>query len=354
MSGTMTRRKVLTAGAASTGLMLAANRAPAAPGILPETSVAPFLSPWSPPGDLKRDLTPGTTPIRLASWSSTTIMNYRNDMSITDMVKRVRDQGYTSTNASVGMFQRNPWLDVPESEIRELKEALTTYDVTFFDMHAYANNIHPDPEERKKIHRHVIEQCEAAERIGCPMVTTQTGSRSPVSAVTIHRDNWTRETWDLSVKAIKQILNDTAGMKVALGIEALNLININNPKAHLQLIEEVADPRCQVCYDPTNQINLGTYLRTTELVNMGFDLLGEHIIAAHAKDTYVLPNRMSAYITQILPGKGMMDYETYLVRLSKLSWSRTLIIEHLKDEDYPAAKKFIEETAAQVGVTIYQ
>ena len=62
---------------------------------------------------------------------------------------------------------------------------------------------------------------------------------------------------------------------------------------------------------------------------------------------------MSAYITEVAPGKGLLDYETYLVRLSRLSSPRTLLIEHIPDEEYPEAKKYIEDTAAKVGVTIY-
>lgn len=66
------------------------------------------------------------------------------------MVERIRDAGYTSGNASTGMYAKNPWLDASEAEIKELKEALDKYDVTFFDMHTVGNNIHPDMERRRR------------------------------------------------------------------------------------------------------------------------------------------------------------------------------------------------------------
>jgi L-ribulose-5-phosphate 3-epimerase UlaE len=75
-------------------------------------------------------------------------------------------------------------------------------------------------------------------------------------------------------------------------------------------------------------------------------------MACHAKDSLITPNRMSAYLTQVPPGEGVNDYETYLVRLSRMQWPRTLLIEHLQDEQYPAAKAYIEETAARLGVKI--
>ena len=349
----ISRRNALKTGTLSSGILLGTAGSLPAQKEESKASIPPFLSPWSPPPDIERDLTPGSTPVRLAARTPETDLNYPGDISITEVVKRIRDKGYTSTTARYGVNVKNPWLDASETEIGELKDALKKYDVTFFGFRAANNLIHPDLSERKKIHRWLIQQCEASERLEAPSVTTAVGSCSPVSATSIHRDNWAWDTWKLSVKVIKQILKDTAGMKVALGVEALNLTNINNPRAHLKLIEDVGDSRCKVTIDPVNMINLGTYFRTTELINECFDLLGENIIVADAKETYILPNKMSAYITQVVPGRGVLDYKTYLVRLSRLEYPRPLLIEGIAREDYPEAKKYIEDTAARVGVRIY-
>jgi len=106
-------------------------------------------------------------------------------------------------------------------------------------------NIHPDLSERQKNYKYVAEACETAERVGCSMVTTHAGTRSAEHQIAPHKDNWTWETWKMVVDSFKQILKDTAGMKVALGVEAVNMTCMNNPKAHLQLIEDVGDPRIQ-------------------------------------------------------------------------------------------------------------
>jgi len=357
MAGHISRRKALARGAALTGATLSAGGCETrtqSKSVRDDAHCPPFLTPWSPPPDLNRDLTPGPSPIRLGAWSSTTTLNYPQDMSITDLVKRVRDSGYTTANASYGKNRRNPWLEASEGDIRELKAALKTYDVTFFDMHTYTNNIHPDPAERRENHRYVIEQCEAAERVECPMVTTHTGTKSDNIPISPHPDNWTWETWKESVAVIKQLLNDTSGMKVRFGIEAVNMTASNNPRAHRRLLDDVGDPRLKICLDPVNMMHLGVYYRNTELLHECFELLGDEIIAAHAKDTWVLPDRMSAYITEPAAGKGILDYETYLVGLSRLGHVCPLIIEHIPDEQYAAAKKYIEDTAARVGVIFYQ
>ncbi|MBA7592171.1 hypothetical protein ES708_34349 [subsurface metagenome] len=100
-------------------------------------------------------------------------------------------------------------------------------------------------------------------------------------------------------------------------------------------------------------LNMSTYYRTTELLNECFDLLGENILACHAKDVLLDPDRMLPKFDWVIPGSGTMDYETYLVRLSRMKYPRALLLEFLSKDQYPEARKHIIKTAEKVGVTIY-
>ncbi|MCE5251431.1 sugar phosphate isomerase/epimerase [bacterium] len=336
----MTRRKAIGAGAAAAGVILSPT------GIRPSHAWPP-----GPDENLKRNLTPGKTPVRLAC--SDLRIHYPQNQSMTEMVKHIRESGYTSASTATNKDARNPLLDATDAEITELRAACKKYDVTIFDVMTWSNQLHPDPEIRKKAIRYVTESIEVAERIGCLMVTSVTGSCHPDSFIGIHPGNWTAETWKLTVKTYSQILRDTAGMKASLGMEAVVTTNLDGVKAHLRLIEDVGDPRCAVCLDPTNMVSLANYYHTTELLDECFDKLGEKILGCHAKDPYILPDKMLVYVTEVAPGKGVMDYETYLVRLSRMAWPRTLFLEHLPSEEYPGVKAFIEGTASKVGVKIY-
>ena len=355
MSQHISRRAAMKSGATA-GMALGAG-ACAQPPESSRTDAGPadFLTPWSPPADRPRDLAPGGTPVRLASWSRMTTLDYppRGDVDIDGMVKRIRDAGYVAGNANIPRYKKSAWMDASESEVRELMDALAKYDIDFFDMHTTGSNITLDLEQRRQCNRYTIDACDAADRVGARMVTTHIGSLGSETPFCPHRDNWTKETWDLGVKTFREILSATAGYKCVFGMEAVNMTIMNNPRAHLRLIEELGDPRMKVCIDPVNMMNLSVYYRSTELIEECFDLLGEHIVGAHAKDSYILPNRMSCYITEVAPGKGVIDYETYLVRLSRMEWSRTLLIEHLPEEEYPPARDHLVETAARVGVNLY-
>ena len=347
--GRLTRREALLSGTASAGMLFGASCSSREP-----KNETAKQSPYRSPGrdeTLVRDLTPGTTPVRLACFDLR--LDCPEQGSITDMIKRIRDTGYTSATTHTSIGKRNRWLDAGESDIAELKEALKKYDVAVFDVMVWTNLIHPDSATRQKNLRYVAENIEAAERIGSPMVTMVTGSCDPDYYIAAHPDNWSDATWKLTLQSVRQLLDDTAGMKAALGIEAVVTTNIDSPAAHKRLMDDIGDPRCRVCLDPTNMLSLTTFYHTTELLNECFDLLGETILGCHGKDDIIERDRMLLHITEVPAGQGTMDYETYLVRMSRLKWPRTLLIEHIGPEDYPAAKAFIEETAKKVGVTIY-
>ncbi len=173
------------------------------------------------------------------------------------------------------------------------------------------------------------------------------------NGLAMHPENWTDETWKLGVAGIKQILRDTAGYKAVLGMEAVITTPLDGPMALKKLREDVGDPRCQVAYDPANMFTIENYYHSTEMINWGFDLLGESIACCHAKDTFIERDQMLALLTMKPAGQGVQDYETYFLRLSHMKYPRTLLLEFAKEEEYPGVKAFLEKTAAKVGVKIY-
>lgn len=239
-----------------------------------------------------------------------------------------------------------------DSEIRELKSVLKTHDIVFYTLHTWVNIIHPDPEKRKACQKHVCEAIENADMLGMDFILTHTGGNSPTNNKDMpHPDNWTKATWDASVQAVKQILKDTSGSRVNLAFEAVNSCNNNTPQSHVRLKKDVGDPRVRVCLDPVNMLHSGTVFRTTELITTCFDLIGEDICYAHAKD--ISWTEMLPHFEGVELGKGVVDYETYLVRLSRMKHPMSLLIEHLPEELYEPSRRYLHETASRLGVKIY-
>ena len=353
MSRNPTRRQALAAGAASTGILLgtACSSPPEDKQVQEQTGKGPGREAFWEPGpnkNLVRDLTPGTTTVRLSSY-----LRYQEGTSIGDEVKKIREKGLTAVIAGV-----DPWHSMSESVVKELRDALEQHDVVIFEVGGYRNILHTDESVRRENYKHLARCLETAEKIGCPMVGTISGSRNPEGNqwgdnYAVHPDNWTLETWKLLISGLKQILADTAGMKAALGMEAQVTTNIDGPLAHRRLMDDIGDERIKVNFDPTNMVHLYNHFHTTELINECFDLLGEDIIGCHAKDSYVLPHSQTVHVQEVCPGRGNLDYETYLVRLSRMKWSRSLLPEHIPADQFDEAYAHIRKVAEKVGVKIH-
>lgn len=345
MSGHLTRRDALKAGAVTAGLALGSSCGKTQQEQKAQVTPPPVKEFWEPGPNknLVRDLKPGTTPIRLGGY-----LGKNEKESLTVTVKRIKDAGYTGV-----VTGPEPWISMKDSELNELRAALKEYDVVVYEVGGYTNMLHPDEAKRQENLKHLCTCIEAADKVGCPMVGTISGSLDPVDFFNVHPDNWTLKTWKVLVDGMKQILRDTAGMKASIGMEAQVTTNIDGPKSHKRLIDDVSDPRCAVNLDPVNMISLANYYHTTELLNECFDLLGENILGCHAKDTFIWPDKQTVHVQEVCSGRGVMDYETYLVRLSRMKWPRTILPEHVPEDQLIEAAQYIRKVAAKVGVTIH-
>ena len=328
----ITRRKALAAGVASTGMLWGA--------ISPQKAHA--LTSLGPDTNLVRDLKPGNTPIRIGG--GFTVLK---DKSLTESVIEMKKRGYSGYATD-----SETWLSAKDSDIRELRTALKENNAVFFEVVGYRHLVHPDASRRQKELAILAKCIEAADKIGCPMVGTVTGCCDPNSYINVHPDNWSEKTWKMTVDSVKQVLRDTSGMKAAIGIEAQITTNVGRPKDHKRLMDDVGDPRCAVNLDPVNMMSLDTYFHSTELLTECFDLLGERILGAHSKDSYIVPDEQTVILREVCTGRGVMDYETYLVRLSRMKWPRTLHPEHVPEDQLIEAAAHIRKIAAKVGVKI--
>jgi sugar phosphate isomerase/epimerase len=57
------------------------------------------------------------------------------------------------------------------------------------------------------------------------------------------------------------------------------------------------------------------------------------------------------HFAEVIPGRGEIDYATYLRELSKLAVDVPLMLEHLKTpEEYDEGRAYIRRVASQEGI----
>ena len=358
----ISRRNLFAAGAAgAAGLAVGAATTTATPaaaqaarnGMRPQVGLPnvwgeDFLSQWSPNENYKRDLTPGPNTIRLSGQTRPGISNAAGT-DYEAIFKRMHEEGWSATEVWSAT-----WLDrkVPDAEIAEIKRLLQKYDIDFYALHSAGNIIAPAPDD-EKWQRHQIDLVHSAEQYGCKLILSHAGSMYPNRDVA-HPQNWSKEAWNRTVKALKRICKDTAGSKIEIAIEAVNTESVNNPWAMKRLREDVGDERITCGLDITNMVDPSVAFRMSEMIDTTFDLLEDSIRYVHAKD--FAWNSMLAGLNWTMQGTGNMDYELFLARVSRLTKTKMpyVLIEFLSgNEQYEMAQRNVRAIADKIGVKIY-
>jgi sugar phosphate isomerase/epimerase len=352
MARTISRRGLFAAAAAGFAVPAVATDATVAAqaqrprlAALPDVWGQDFLNQWSPPENVPRNLTAGTSQLRLSAQVNPRLTAVK-DNDYATFFGSLRAGGWSAVEAASDAWQSRPR---PDSEIREVKAQARANDVVFYALHCAGNIIAPDP-EADRWQRHIIDTIHAAEAVGCELILTHAGSMYP-NRNWAHPRNWTRESWTRTVNALKRICKDTAGSKVDIAIEAVNTESVNNPWAHKRLREDVGDARITVGLDITNMVHPGVAFRMTEMINTTFDLLEDQIRYVHAKD--FVWNTMLPGINWAMNGTGNMDYEMFLARLSRLKTDPYVLVEFLtENEEYAQAQRNIRAIAGTLGVKV--
>ena len=358
----ISRRNLFAAGAAgAAGLAVGAATTTATPaaaqaarnGMRPQVGLPnvwgeEFLYQWSPNEAYKRDLTPGPNVIRLAGQTRPGMSNAEGT-DYEAIFKRMHEEGWSATE-----IWSATWLDrkVPDSEIAEIKRLLQKYDIDFYALHSAGNIIAPPPED-EKWQRHQIDLIHSAEQYGCKLILSHAGSMYPNRDIA-HPQNWSKEAWDRTVRALKRICKDTAGSKIEIAIEAVNTESVNNPWAMKRLREDVGDERITCGLDITNMVDPSVAFRMSEWIDTTFDLLEDSIRYVHAKD--FAWSSMLAGLNWTMQGTGNMDYELFLARVSRLTKTTMpyVLIEFLSgNEQYEQAQRNVRAIADKIGVKIY-
>ncbi|MBO4367685.1 MAG: sugar phosphate isomerase/epimerase, partial [Clostridia bacterium] len=109
--------------------------------------------------------------------------------------------------------------------------------------------------------------------------------------------------------------------------------------AHVDIVNILSSP--QLCY------------RSGEVIGEWFDKLGPMIRCCHAKDIR-LGGKLTVHLDECRPGTGLVDYETYIRRVSALeNKDICMMLEHMtEEEDYIEATRFIKGTAERIGIKL--
>ena len=236
--------------------------------------------------------------------------------------------------------------------IRALSDAFAKQDVVIAEVGRWLNLLDTDPEKRRKNLQTVTDGLALAEAVGARCCVDIAGSYSETSWFGPHPDNLSPKCFDAIVENARKIIDAVKPRRARFCYEMMGWALPDSPDSCARVVKAVDRPAFGVHLDICNLINSPEkFYRNTALLNECFDKLGRWIVSCHAKDL-AWDVEMNVHFREVVPGKGSLDYATYLRRLARLPQGPPLMIEHLASaDDYTAAREHIFEAGRKAGVT---
>jgi len=237
------------------------------------------------------------------------------------------------------------------ARIRAIRDAFAAEDVVISEVGAWKNMLDPDSEKRAENQKYVIERMALAEAVGARCCVDIAGSYNPKVWYGPDPKNLSREFFDATVENCRKVIDTVKPARTTFTIEMMGWNLPDGPDAYLKLIAAVDRKAFAVHLDVCNVINSpDRFYRNAEVIKECFAKLGRWIISCHAKDLEWV-TELNVHFLEVIPGRGAIDYRTYLTELAQCPVEAPLMMEHLKTaEEYEEGKQYILRTGRAVGL----
>lgn len=203
------------------------------------------------------------------------------------------------------------------------------------------NMIDPDVERRREQTGRALQLIRCCGRLGTNVVSLCTGSRNATDMWQHHPDNASSDAWRDLIETLEAILPTAESDGVTLGIEPEVANVIDTAKKARRLLDQIRSPAVKIIVDPANLFWPDKLDAMTSTLEEAFDLLGNDIIMAHAKDI-----TGDAAKKQQAAGTGQLDWATYFRLLKQSGFDGPIILHNLTPEQVDAAVGFVCRQAA--------
>jgi sugar phosphate isomerase/epimerase len=198
------------------------------------------------------------------------------------------------------------------------------------------NMIHPDEQLRQDGLRRLGVLAAASPALGTNIITLCTGTRNEESMWRRHPDNSTSAAWRDLLASMRVAAAHAEAHNVILGVEpeVSNVVD-SAPKAR-RLLDELGSSHVKIVMDGANLYPAGSLPRMRAILDEAFELLGDDIVLAHAKD---LDHDGDA--GHLAAGTGLLDYDHYLALLRQAGYNGPLILHSLAEDQVDASVGFL-------------
>jgi sugar phosphate isomerase/epimerase len=225
--------------------------------------------------------------------------------------------------------------------VATIRQEMAARGITMSAISGTFNMIHPDMAERQAGLRRLRTLAAACESLGTSVITLCTGTRNTQSMWRSHPDNGSEDAWrDLVVSMHETAaIAEEYGVTMAFEPEVSNVID--SAQRARRLLDEIGSPYLKVVMDGANVFHKGELPHMTAILTEAFDLLGNDIALAHAKDL-----TEDGHAGNAAAGTGLLDYDLYVRLLHESGYTGALVLHGLSEAQTPGCIEFLRARLA--------
>ncbi|WP_270167266.1 sugar phosphate isomerase/epimerase family protein [Paenibacillus sp. SYP-B4298] len=223
---------------------------------------------------------------------------------------------------------------------QELGQSFARQGVSISVLGCYVHLFDRNVEKRRENVARFKELLRYASWMGCPIVAAESGVNPG--------GDYTEEDWRAMRETLEELAAEAERWGVFVGMEAADRHLIGTAESLNRLLEEVPSSNIGVVLDPGNLLNEDNFSRQDEVIEQAFELLGNRIIACHAKDKLMTPE---GTLVTVAPGQGQMNYELYMERLQQYKPHVHIIMEAASRSEMTASKQYIDSIRARYSAS---
>ncbi|MBE2268609.1 MAG: TIM barrel protein [Anaerolinea sp.] len=267
------------------------------------------------------------------------------------LLQHIRSMGFSGVVAHI---PGDP-LQANREALRYLKSMLDRHQLRFVQLWGwYPSIVAEDPEARATGIAAASAIIQHGAEIGAEMIGLRPTSMSPQGPWSPHPANYHLATQTRLIDSLQQIAQACEQYQIRVALECHALTPLYNPAVTQYVLECVGSSWFGVNFDPVNFVaDLATAYDSTPMINQLFDLLGQYALSAHVKDV-VVQDDLVVHISEVPPGAGILDLDTFLRRFEALKPDAFAFIEHLAPEQIPAAAAFLHRKLTELNIPILE
>ena len=257
--------------------------------------------------------------------------------TLEEVLKAVQSHGFEAVQFNIESAGGEPMpTRISEEYASEVRETMATHGIEMSAVSGTFNMIHPDLEIRADGMRRFREVVGACKWFGTSLVTLCTGPRDPDYMWAHHPDNASPEAWKDMVSSMCEAVEiaETHGITLVFETEVSNVVD--SARKARKLLDEVKSTHLKVVMDGANLFPRGGLKRMHEILDEAFDLLGDDIAMAHAKDL-----ERDGEAGHVAAGTGLLDYDHYLGLLAGIGFEGALIAHSLREDQVVESREFL-------------